>query len=238
MHILSVIVDYDYRRWTLCWNRGDNGDLEKADVQAIEEGEEELEQTSLKRIDVMEIEEYMSSPRLPRKTPFSAMNPLAELPNEISLSEPQSSSESSSESGGEGAHNLFKVRKWPTRWYWQFLVLLVRTFRQSRHVILSKLNLVQTVILTTVASIIWFQLPKHEDSISDRYGYVSVLRYNDNILYSHFLVRLQLFFMIVYWGFQPLFIATMSCKFYHQFSQHQRVFSVCVSVCRLCSYVR
>ena len=122
----------------------------------------------------MRIEEYASSPRLPRNGShsFSAFNPLSEVPLEAEAD--PSSSELSSESGGDDSGEvLFKARKWPTRWYWQFLVLLVRTFRQSWHVILSKLNLIQTFILTAVASIIWFQLPKHEDSISDRYGYVS-----------------------------------------------------------------
>ena len=124
----------------------------------------------------MKIEEYASSPKLPRKVVLSALNPIAELAVETSLSDTPPSSESSSESEEDFGHKLFKARKWPTRWYWQFLVLLVRTFRQSRHIILSKLNLLQTVILTAVACIIWFQLPKEEESISDRYGYVRVLK--------------------------------------------------------------
>lgn len=156
----------------MCWRRGENSDLEKGHTHDPEVGEKQ--HISHKQIDMIKIEEYVSSPRQPRKASFSAMNPLSELPIETSSSEMEPSSESSSESGGDGSHKVFKVRKWPTRWYWQFLVLLVRTFRQSRHVILSKLNLIQTIILTTVASIIWFQLPKHEDSISDRYGYVSL----------------------------------------------------------------
>ena len=168
----------------LCWRRhGDeNADLEKGqqsydqsyDVkEEVEEKEDNLQDVSTKIIDGLKIEEYPSSPRLPGKAPLSALNPVSELPIETSSSESEPSSESSSESGGdEGSSKAFKVRKWPTGWYWQFLVLLVRTFRQSRHIILSKLNLLQTVLLTIVASVIWFQLPNHEDSISDRYGYV------------------------------------------------------------------
>lgn len=143
----------------------------------------DIQDSSVKSIEGMEIDEYPSSPRLPGKAAsVSALNPLSELSTETSLPEmepPSSSSsepssESSSESGEDTSRKSFKVRKWPTRWYWQFLVLLVRTFRQSRHIILSKLNLLQTVLLTIVASVIWFQLPSHEDSIADRYGYVSV----------------------------------------------------------------
>ena len=145
--------------------------------EEVEEREEDsLQDASTKHTDGLKIEEYPSSPRLPGKAPLSALNPVSELPAvETSSSESEPSSESSSESGGDdgGNNKAFKVRKWPTRWYWQFLVLLVRTFRQSRHIILSKLNLLQTVILTIVASVIWFQLPNHEDSIADRYGYVS-----------------------------------------------------------------
>lgn len=141
--------------------------------EAKSQGEEKHAVSSLKQINGMRIEEYASSPKLPRNSSpaFFAFNPLSEVPLESEGDPPYS--ESSSESGGDNGEHIFKVRKWPTRWYWQFLVLLVRTFRQSRHVILSKLNLIQTFILTAVASIIWFQLPKHEDSISDRYGYVS-----------------------------------------------------------------
>ena len=139
--------------------------MEKDRVQG---GDEELEKTSLKTVGVVKIEEYASSPRLPRKAQISALNPIAELSDESCMSETEPSSESSSDSGGDSGQDHFKVRKWPTRWYWQFLVLLVRTFRQSRHVILSKLNLIQTIILTAVTSIVWFQLPKHEDSYARR----------------------------------------------------------------------
>ena len=154
------------RRWLQWLSRGESSDVEK--VNAIE-GKEDS--SSSKELEAMAIEEYSSSPRLPRKTTFSALNPIAELSEDNSMSEIEPSSETSSESDEQG-RKVFKVRKWPTRWYWQFLVLLVRTFRQSRHVILSKLNILQTVLLTTVASIVWFQLPKQEDSIPDRYGYV------------------------------------------------------------------
>ena len=153
--------------------KGNSHDLEGEGPE--EEKEKELhDDVSIKNVNGMRIDEYVSSPKLPGKASLSALNPLSsELPAEPSSSETQPSSESSSESEGEGGRKLFKARKWPTRWYWQFLVLLVRTFRQSRHVILSKFNLVQTVLLTIVSSFIWFQLPNIEDSISDRYGYVS-----------------------------------------------------------------
>ena len=142
-----------------------------------EKKEDHLQDVSTtKHIDSLKIEEYPSSPKLPGKAPLSATNPVSELPSETDLSESEPSSESSSMTGGDDDSSKgFKVRKWPTAWYWQFLVLLVRTFRQSRHIILSKLNILQTVLLTVLASVIWFQLPDHEDSISERAGFVSVL---------------------------------------------------------------
>ena len=169
---------YNSKRWTLCWRREDQrDDLEKGNPHESSEDkkEEELQNDSFKLSnDKVEIEEYPSSPTLPGKTSTtSATNPLSDVPLESSSTGEEPSSESSSESGQEDNRKSFKARKWPTRWYWQFLVLLVRTFRQSRHIILSKLNLVQTILLTIVSCIVWFQLPNREDNISDRLGYVS-----------------------------------------------------------------
>ena len=169
---------YNSKRWALCCRREDqSNDLEKGIPHKSSEDkkEDELQNDSLKLPDdKVEIEEYPSSPRLPGKmSTTSATNPLSDVPLESSSTVEEPSSEASSESGREDNRKSFKVRKWPTRWYWQFLVLLVRTFRQSRHIILSKLNLVQTILLTIVSCIVWFQLPNSEDNISDRLGYVS-----------------------------------------------------------------
>ena len=166
---VNTLYPHD-RPWWMLWRRRGNTDVEKESIPPAIEGVG-VDHPS-KEVEAMAIEEYTSSPRLPRKMTFSALNPIAELADENSLSEADPSSESSSEMGEYGSKKIFKVRKWPTRWYWQFLVLLVRTFRQSRHVILSKLNILQTVLLTAVASIVWFQLPNQEESIPDRYGYV------------------------------------------------------------------
>ena len=170
-----------HRRWALCWirNGDENADLEKCQQSHdLKEEEEEKKEGHLqdvsttKYIDSLKIEEYPSSPKVPGKAPI---NLVSELPSETYLPESEPFSESSNVSGGDdGSSKGFKVRKWPTAWYWQFLVLLVRTFRQSRHIILSKLNILQTVLLTVLASVIWFQLPDHEDSIFDRTGFVSV----------------------------------------------------------------
>ena len=64
-------------------------------------------------------------------------------------------------------------RRWPTHWYWQFLVLTVRTFRHARRTILSVLRMIQTLFLAVICSLLWFQVPYEEQHIFDRYGYVS-----------------------------------------------------------------
>ena len=122
----------------------------------------------------MNIMEYVQSPRLPRKLPpLSVVNPIVELTPPITEDEEEEEEEEEEETASilRG-----RQRKWPTSWYWQLLVLTVRTFRQSRHVLLSKLNFIQTLCLAVVVSFIWFQVPREEQSISDRYGVVSVVK--------------------------------------------------------------
>jgi len=96
--------------------------------------------------------------------PLSVVNPIVEVSPPLTEEEENEGEEkpSSNLSGWE--------RKWPTSWYWQLFVLTVRTFRQSRHVLLSKLNIIQALCLAAVVSLIWYQVPREEESISDRYG--------------------------------------------------------------------
>ena len=115
----------------------------------------------------MEILEYASSPHILRKPPPSAINPMMIMDSKESSLDPTPEPEAPSKTKG-------KTRKWPTPWYWQFLVLVVRTFRQSRHVMLSKIGFVQTLLVAVVCSLVWFQISMEEDSISDRYGLVSM----------------------------------------------------------------
>lgn len=129
--------------------------------------EEEGEKPSDGHMDILE---YVQSPRLPRKLPpLSVMNPIVEASPPLTEKEENEGEErpSSNLSGWE--------RKWPTSWYWQLFVLTVRTFRQSHHVLLSKLNIIQALCLAAVVSLIWFQMRREEESISDRDGVVSVI---------------------------------------------------------------
>ncbi len=123
---------------------------------------------------------------MPRPAILSATNPSTpeividrvESPANVSdsgVNSTESNSESASTHSIEekGGRAIPQDRKWATRWYWQFLVLIVRTFRQSRQEILSIINVFQAVLLAIVCALVWFQVPKVERSISDGYGYVS-----------------------------------------------------------------
>ncbi|XP_076471095.1 uncharacterized protein LOC143301001 isoform X2 [Babylonia areolata] len=80
--------------------------------------------------------------------------------------------------------------KWPTGWLTQYLQLTLRTFRQSRTRILSKLKIIESVVLCVLVSLVWFQLPRTEETLRDRMGVI--------------------FFTIIHWGFTPLFDAVSS----------------------------
>ena len=135
--------------------------------------------------EAVQIEEYASSPRLPRPQTHmvSEVQVLSSPPEDSGVGSSDSSSQddkdtlstsSSTEKEEEvGSRHILLDRKWATRWYWQFLVLTVRTFRESRHNLLSALNVIQALLLAVVCSLIWFQTPKVEQSISDGHGYVS-----------------------------------------------------------------
>ena len=77
------------------------------------------------------------------------------------------------EKKADAGHKSVKEPKWPTSWLWQFGVLSVRTFRQSRHVILSKTSLVQTIAISIISSLIWFQTPLTEAGINNIFGLVT-----------------------------------------------------------------
>ncbi|XP_013407500.1 ABC transporter G family member 14 isoform X2 [Lingula anatina] len=87
-------------------------------------------------------------------------------------------------------YNKQKDQRWPTSWWTQYQVLTRRNFTQSKARIWSKINLVQSVIIASVVGLLWFQLPRTEDTVSDRLGVI--------------------FFTYVYWSFVPMFDAITS----------------------------
>ncbi|CAG8642198.1 4005_t:CDS:10, partial [Acaulospora morrowiae] len=79
---------------------------------------------------------------------------------------------------------------WEATFLQQVIILTERSFRQRSKVILSKLDLLQTLSLVLFGCIIWFQLPYKESSIQDRYG--------------------SIFFTSVYWSFYPMMFTISS----------------------------
>ncbi len=64
--------------------------------------------------------------------------------------------------------------KFQTSFWTQYTTLLKRTFLQARARILSKLNIIQTVVLAIFCGLIWWQTPRTEETLTDRMGMVSI----------------------------------------------------------------
>nr|XP_022290386.1 ABC transporter G family member 22-like [Crassostrea virginica]XP_022290391.1 ABC transporter G family member 22-like [Crassostrea virginica]XP_022290399.1 ABC transporter G family member 22-like [Crassostrea virginica] len=90
-----------------------------------------------------------------------------------------------SEEGQSSKVHLHDKKKWPTGFFTQYTQLTLRTFKTSKSQIFSKFKLIETVVLTCIVSLIWFQLPRTEETLRDRLG--------------------VLFYMSMHWGFTPLF---------------------------------
>lgn len=78
-----------------------------------------------------------------------------------------------------------KEKKWQTGFCTQYSQLTIRTFKQSKSVIFNKFKVLETVVMTVLLSLIWFQLPRQEETLRDRMGVI--------------------FFLAMNWGFSPLF---------------------------------
>lgn len=63
-------------------------------------------------------------------------------------------------------------KKWPTGFLTQYKQLTLRTFKTSKSQMFSKFKLIETVVLTAIVSLIWFQLPRTEETLRDRMGVV------------------------------------------------------------------
>ncbi|XP_060070020.1 uncharacterized protein LOC132550041 [Ylistrum balloti] len=80
--------------------------------------------------------------------------------------------------------------KFNTSFFTQYKHLTIRTFKQSKPRILDKLKLLENILICAIFSLIWFQLPRTEDTLRDRMG--------------------AIFFIAIHWGFMPFFDATSS----------------------------
>ncbi|XP_053384355.1 uncharacterized protein LOC123537135 [Mercenaria mercenaria] len=78
-------------------------------------------------------------------------------------------------------------QNWPTGFLTQYKYLTVRAFRQAKTRLVDKFKIFETVFLCVLLSLIWFQLPRSEDTLRDRMGLI--------------------FYISMHWGFTPLFDA-------------------------------
>ncbi|KAL2623258.1 hypothetical protein R1flu_003463 [Riccia fluitans] len=75
--------------------------------------------------------------------------------------------------------------KWPSTWWEQFSVLIVRSMRERRHEVFSGLRICQVLAVSIICGMLWFQ--STPDQIQDQVG--------------------LLFFITTFWGFYPIFTA-------------------------------
>ncbi|PKY56441.1 hypothetical protein RhiirA4_507251, partial [Rhizophagus irregularis] len=61
-------------------------------------------------------------------------------------------------------------RRWEATFLQQVSILTERTFKQSRKIMLSKVNIFQTIALTIICLLVWLQIPFSEVNINDRVG--------------------------------------------------------------------
>ena len=66
------------------------------------------------------------------------------------------------------------AHRWEATFSQQVLILIERTFKQSRQVILSKIDLIQSLSLALVCSLVWYRMPFEEVNVPDRVGCVSI----------------------------------------------------------------
>ncbi|XP_052269377.1 uncharacterized protein LOC127870861 isoform X3 [Dreissena polymorpha] len=81
-------------------------------------------------------------------------------------------------------------QKWPTGFWTQYSQLTIRTFKQSRSRILTVNKCAENLLVCAFVCLIFFQLPRTEDTLRDRMGAV--------------------FFIAAHWSFTPLFDAVTS----------------------------
>ncbi|EDV23812.1 uncharacterized protein TRIADDRAFT_57389 [Trichoplax adhaerens] len=81
-------------------------------------------------------------------------------------------------------------RSWPTSFLTQYTTISRRAFIQIVRFILTKLKAVQMLLMVTVVSAVWFQIPRREEFMQSIFGYY--------------------FFIVTFWSFTPMFDACVS----------------------------
>lgn len=62
---------------------------------------------------------------------------------------------------------------WPTGFVTQYKYLTLRTFQLAKSRLLDPIKLLENLVVCVIFSLIWFQLPRSEETVRDRMGAVS-----------------------------------------------------------------
>ncbi|XP_067915922.1 uncharacterized protein [Heterodontus francisci] len=131
---------------------------------------------------------------IPRKTSSEAPldpgyleEPDGKLPNGLTMKKQlQLSSKNALKQGESTVVSKEKPdKRWVSSFCTQYHTLTSRNFKQQRRVILSWLNLIQTLSMAIVPGVIWWQIPKVEEQIQAISGLI--------------------YFILLYWAFTPIF---------------------------------
>lgn len=78
-------------------------------------------------------------------------------------------------------------RKWETSWWWQFYYLSMRSFTLRKNSSWTNIDLYQTIAISLIVGVLWFQLSLSESTLKERIGLI--------------------FFMSIFLSFRPMFDA-------------------------------
>ena len=114
----------------------------------------------------------------------------------------------------ENHEDFITEAKWPSNFWTQFTALMVRNFKRSRETYLSKLEIIQSLVLAVYCGIVWFQLPRTEQTVNDRMGLVS--SYLNIVLKVTSRQKVQAFLVLLffYHKIQVCYVCGMELKRY------------------------
>ncbi|XP_061166801.1 uncharacterized protein LOC133175708 [Saccostrea echinata] len=78
-------------------------------------------------------------------------------------------------------------KKWPSGFVTQYIYLTIRSFQLAKSRFMDPTKILEHVVICLIYALIWFQLPRTEETVRDRMG--------------------AIFFIAIHWGFLPLFEA-------------------------------
>ena len=88
---------------------------------------------------------------------------------------------------------------WPTGFVTQYKYLTLRTFQLAKSRLLDPIKLLENLVVCVIFSLIWFQLPRSEETVRDRMGAVSTCIYLKPVVALHALEFSMNIFRLCVW---------------------------------------